>query len=188
MWSLFNISDSPSLTLYDLEKGVREANKNIIPTFMIQATVEPTFRNHWTFLPCLYNIVESPPQSGVSVWGSFWLSAGREWSLPLHQGQAWSCHIVTYSNTKSFDKVTFKNGVDEAEESERLDEEESKNIDKDDSNSSVKDKDVLSETKATTSKVEEQLEFVEFQLFLQYLRQYFLYCQVVFEVIMSRSQ
>ena len=96
----------------------------------------------------------------MSVWGSVWLSAGREWSLPLHQGQAWSCHIVTYSNTKSFDKVTFKNGVDEAEETERLDEEESKNIDKDDSNSSVKDKDVLSETKATTSKVEEQLEFV----------------------------
>ena len=69
-----------------------------------------------------------------------------------------------------------------------MDEEESKNIDKNDSNSSVKDKDVLSETKATTSKVEEQLEFVEFQLFLQYLRQYFLYCQVVFGVIMSRSQ
>ena len=67
-----------------------------------------------------------------------------------------------------------------------MDEEESKNIDKDDSNSSVKDKDVLSETKAT-SKVEDQLEFVEFQLFLQYLRQYFLYCQVVFEVITSRS-
>ena len=106
----------------------------------------------------------------------------------FHYTKVRSCHIVTYSNTKSFDKVTFKNGVDEAEESERLDEEESKNIDKDDSNSSVKDKDVLSETKATTSKVEEQLEFVEFQLFLQYLRQYFLYCQVVFGVVMSRSQ
>ena len=61
MWSLFNISDSPSLTLYDLEKGVREAVTNIIPTFMIQATLKPFFRNYWTFLPCLYNIVESPP-------------------------------------------------------------------------------------------------------------------------------
>ena len=101
MWSLFNISDSPSLTLYDLEKGVREAVKNIIPSFMIQATVESFVTIGHSFLVCIILLkvslsrvcqCEEMFDCLPAVSGAFHYTKVRDWG----------CHIVTYSNTKYF--------------------------------------------------------------------------------------
>ena len=79
MWSLFNISDSPSLTLYDLEKGVREDVTNIIPTFMIQATVESFATIGHSFLVCII-MLKVPPVVCVSV--RICLTVCRPWVEP----------------------------------------------------------------------------------------------------------
>ena len=70
-----------------------------------------------------------------------------------------------------FTKVFFNNGVDEEEEAEKKAKEEQE---KNKSNEEVDE--VI---KAPTRKVEKTLEFFEFRLFLQTLRQYYLYCQVM---------
>ena len=61
-------------------------------------------------------------------------------------------------------KVFSNKGVDEEEERKKEAEQEG-----DDANA----------TKAPTRKVEKTLEFEEFRVFLQALRQYFIYCQVI---------
>ena len=109
MWSLFNISDTKDLTLYDLEKGVSTVTQS-----------EELF-------DCL-----------PAVRAAF-----------------------------HFTKVFYNNGVDEEEEAEKKAKEEE---------NEKKDDEVI---KAPTRKVEKTIEFHEFRIFLQTLRQYYLYCQVV---------
>ena len=119
MWSLFNISDSKTLTLYDLEKGVTTV-----------AQTEELF-------DCLPAV-----------------------KYAFH-----------------FTKVFFNNGIDEEEEAEkRAKEEDEKEA------SSKGDIEVI---KAPTAKVEQTLEYQEFQMFLQSLRQYYLYCQVLDALIIE---
>ena len=74
-----------------------------------------------------------------------------------------------------FTKVFFNSEVCKVEEVESLEIEPNENIEEDITNSTVEEKNSLE----TTSKVEEKLEFHEFRMFLQALRLYFLYCQVI---------
>ena len=113
MWSLFNISDSKTLTIFELESGVMRVTQS-----------EELF-------DCL-----------PAVRAAF-----------------------------HFTKVFFNNGVDEEEEAEKKAKEEQE---KNKTNEEVDE--VI---KAPTRKVEKTLEFFEFRLFLQTLRQYYLYCQVM---------
>ena len=77
-----------------------------------------------------------------------------------------------------FTKDFFNSEVSQEEEAERLEKEPTENIEKDISNSTEEEKSTL-DTLETTTRVEEKLEFQEFRMFLQALRQYFLYCQVI---------
>ena len=110
MWSLFNISDSKTLTIFELEGGVMRVTQS-----------EELF-------DCL-----------PAVRAAF-----------------------------HFTKVFFNNGVDEEEEAEKKAKEEQE-----------KSNEEVEVIKAPTRKVEKTLEFFEFRLFLQTLRQYYLYCQVM---------
>ena len=101
MWSLFNVSDSASLTLYDLERGVATATQSE------------------EFFDCL-----------PAVRAAF-----------------------------KYAKVFYNNGVDEDAKKDEDEEEEAT-------------------VTVTTKKVEKTLAFDEFRVFLQALRQYFIYCQV----------
>ena len=115
MWSLFNISDTKTLTLYDLEKGVTTVTQSE-ELFDCLPAVRAAF--HYT-------------------------------------------------------KVFFNNGVDEEEEAEKKAKEEEAQKEK-----SGKKDDIEEVIKAPLPKVEKTLEFPEFRMFLQSLRQYYLYCQV----------
>lgn len=112
MWSLFNISDSKTLTIFELESGVMRVTQS-----------EELF-------DCL-----------PAVRAAF-----------------------------HFTKVFFNNGVDEEEEAEKKAKEEQENSKSNEENEVIK---------APIQKVEKTLEFFEFRLFLQTLRQYYLYCQVI---------
>ena len=103
MWSLFNVNDSASLTLYDLERGV--------------ATVTQTEE----FFDCL-------PAARAAF---------------------------------KYAKVFSNKGVDEEEERKKEAEQEGDDI------------------PAPTRIVEKTLELEEFRVFLQALRQYFIYCQII---------
>ena len=107
MWSLINVNDSASLTLYDLERGV--------------ATVTQTEE----FFDCL-------PAARAAF---------------------------------DYAKVFSNKGVDEEEERKKEAEQEESDMDA---------------IKVPARKVERTLEFEEFRVFLQALRQYFIYCQVCF--------
>lgn len=98
MWSLFNVSDSASLTLYDLERGVANVTQSE------------------EFFDCL-------PAARAAF---------------------------------DYAKVFSNKGVDEEEEKEKEADNE----------------------KALSRKVEKTLVFDEFKVFLQALRQYFVYCEV----------
>ena len=122
MWSLFNISDTKTLTLYDLENGVTRVTQS-----------EELF-------DCLPAV-----------------------KTAFH-----------------FAKVFFNNGIDEEEEAEkRAREEEEKQNETGQKNNDVE------LIKAPIPKVEKTLEFSEFQMFLQSLRQYYLYCQVLMICVWS---
>ena len=74
-----------------------------------------------------------------------------------------------------FTKVFYNNGVDEEEEAERRAKEEKEKQEENTGAKEEGDEDVI---KVPTRKVEKTLEMDEFRLFLQTLRQYYLYCQV----------
>ena len=118
MWSLFNMNDSKSLTLYDLEKGVN------------------TVTQSEEFFDCL-----------PAVSAAF-----------------------------SYAKVFSNKGVDEEEEAEKKAKEEAEKKAKEQEKN--KKKDEIEVIKAPTRKVEKTLEYEEFRMFLQTLRQYYIYCQV----------
>ena len=105
MWSLFNISDSKTLTINELENGVTRVTQSE-DLFDCMPAVRSAFH---------------------------------------------------------FTKVFFNNGVDEEEEAE---------------NKAKEEQEKEAKEKAPTLKVEKTLEFFEFRMFLQTLRQYYLYCQV----------
>ena len=121
MWSLFNISDSKTLTIFELENGVTRVTQS-----------EELF-------DCL-----------PAVRAAF-----------------------------HFTKVFYNNGVDEEEEAEKKAKEEQER------NTSNEEVEVI---KAPTRKVEKTLEFFEFRVFLQTLRQYYLYCQVMVFTTLDLSQ
>ena len=74
-----------------------------------------------------------------------------------------------------FTKVFYNNGVDEEEEAEKRAKEEKEKQEENTGTKEEGDEDVI---KVPTRKVEKTLEMDEFRLFLQTLRQYYLYCQV----------
>ena len=117
LWSLININDSKSLTMYELEKGI--------------ATVTRSEE----FFDCL-----------PAVRAAF-----------------------------NFTKVLTNKGVDEDEEEEKKAQEEKKTQEKE---KKMKKPDEIEAIKVPTRKVEKTLEYEEFRMFLQTLRQYFIYCQV----------
>ena len=106
MWSLFNVFDSASLTLYDLERGVANVTQSE------------------EFFDCL-------PAARAAF---------------------------------DYAKVFSNKGVDEEEEKK-------KEAEKDENE------------KALSRKVEKTLVFDEFKVFLQALRQYFVYCEVNMYII-----
>ena len=126
MWSLFNISDTKTLTLYDLEKGVTTVTQSE-ELFDCLPAVRAAF--HYT-------------------------------------------------------KVFFNNGIDEEEEAEKKAKEEEAQKEK-----NGKKEDLEEVIKAPLPKVEKTLEFPEFRMFLQSLRQYYLYCQVssIYEEILCSA-
>ena len=111
LWSLINVNDSKSMTMYELEKGM--------------ATVTRSEE----FFDCL-----------PAVRAAF-----------------------------NFTKVLTNKGVDEDEEEEKKAQEEEKKM---------KKPNEIEVIKVPTRKVEKTLEHEEFRMFLQTLRQYFIYCQV----------
>ena len=112
LWSLININDTPSLTMYELEKGMATVTQSDM------------------FFDCL-----------PAVRAAF-----------------------------NFTKVFTNKGVDEEEEEEEKAAEEAEK--------KRENPDEIEVIKAPTRKIEKTLEYGEFRIFLQTLRQYYLYCQV----------
>ena len=75
-------------------------------------------------------------------------------------------------------KVFSNNGVDEEEEAEKKAKEEAEKKAKEDQEGNNKKKDEIEAIKVPIRKVEKTLEYEEFRMFLQTLRQYYIYCQV----------